>query len=125
MNRLGPNPSSPPGSSVTLRIHYLKDEQTSGYYHQFRGTNVQVFNNSTVMFLKDLEQINGKYSFIFNEFILLFSNRLSSNNWSNDCLYPQSLRTKIHQSERKDFKQVRIKHPQHSSMSIIILLVLI
>jgi hypothetical protein len=55
---LGPNPLSPSGSSWTLRIHYLKDEQTSGYYHQFRGTNVQVFN-TTVMLLKEVDQING------------------------------------------------------------------
>jgi hypothetical protein len=51
------------GSSLTLRIHYLKDEQTSGYYHQFRGTNVQVFN-TTVIFLKDIDQINGKFFII-------------------------------------------------------------
>jgi len=52
---------------LTLRIHYLKDEQTSGYYHQFRGTYVQVFNTS-VMFLKTMDQINGKFSFfcLFN-----------------------------------------------------------
>ena len=62
MLSLGPSPSSPPNSSLTLRIHYFKDEQTSGYYHQFRGTNVQIFNNSTVMFLKDAEQINGLFS---------------------------------------------------------------
>ncbi|CAF1071848.1 unnamed protein product [Adineta steineri] len=54
---VGPNPLAPSGSSWTLRIHYLKDEQTSGYYHQFRGTNVQVFN-TTVMFLKTMDQIN-------------------------------------------------------------------
>jgi hypothetical protein len=52
------------GSSWTLRIHYLKGEQTSGYYHQFRGTNVQVFNTTTVTFLKDIDQINGKFSFV-------------------------------------------------------------
>ncbi|CAF1417170.1 unnamed protein product [Rotaria sp. Silwood1] len=54
---VGENPLSPPGSSWTLRIHFTKEEQTTGYYHQFRGTNVQVFN-TTVMFLKDIEQIN-------------------------------------------------------------------
>jgi hypothetical protein len=63
---LGPNPFSPPGSSWTLRIHYLKDQQTSGYYHQFRGTNAEVFNATTVTFLKDIDQINGNISFFFS-----------------------------------------------------------
>ncbi|CAF3617305.1 unnamed protein product [Rotaria sordida] len=54
---VGENPLSPAGSSLTLRIHFTKEEQTSGYYHQFRGTNVQIFN-TTVIFLKDIDQIN-------------------------------------------------------------------
>ncbi|UJR10843.1 hypothetical protein I4U23_015031 [Adineta vaga] len=54
---IGPNPSSPPDSSWTLRIHYVKDGQTGGYYHQFRGTNVQVFNTS-VMTIQTIDQIN-------------------------------------------------------------------
>ncbi|CAF0980100.1 unnamed protein product [Adineta ricciae] len=54
---IGPNPSSPPGSSWTLRIHYIKDGQTGGYYHQFRGTYVHVFNIS-VMTLQTIDQIN-------------------------------------------------------------------
>ncbi|CAM4766731.1 unnamed protein product [Rotaria magnacalcarata] len=54
---VGENPLSPPGSSWTLRICYTKNEQKTGYYHQFRGTNVQVFN-AAVMFLKDIDQIN-------------------------------------------------------------------
>ena len=56
----GPNPSLSSGNTWTLRIHYAKDEQTRGYYHQFRGSNVQVFN-TTVMFLKDLDQITGPW----------------------------------------------------------------
>jgi hypothetical protein len=55
---VGPSPSAPVGSPWALRIHYLKDGQTSGYYHQLRGSNVQVFN-TTVMFLKDVDQSNG------------------------------------------------------------------
>ncbi|CAF4190698.1 unnamed protein product, partial [Rotaria sp. Silwood2] len=54
---VGENPLSPPGSSLTLRIHFTKEEQTASYYHQFRGTNVQIFN-TTVMLLKDIDQIN-------------------------------------------------------------------
>ena len=98
---IGSNPSSPPGSSLTLRIHYLKDEQTGGYYHQFRGTNVQVFNNSTVMFLKDTEQINGRFTHFSLPFdrSLLVINRLSSYNRSDDRLDSQSLCTQIHQSQ--------------------------
>lgn len=49
-----------PGNSWTLRIHYLKDGEIGGYCHQFRGSNVQVFN-TTVMFLKDLDQTNGQF----------------------------------------------------------------
>lgn len=79
------------GSPWTLRIHYVKDGQTTGYYHQFRGSNVQVFN-TTVMFLKDIDQTNG-VSFDHQDprsKLNLFSFfRLFKNDWSNDHIDSQ------------------------------------
>jgi hypothetical protein len=70
---LSPNSFSPPGSSSTLRIDYLKDKQT----------NVQVFNSTTVIFLKNIDQINGKSSISFL-FIDLIENYVMKNENTED-----------------------------------------